>query len=76
MSHVTHDEVISYLKESCHVWWRYITEEKYIIEEKGVEFLRTIAMLVDCTTIINYGLATISRLLKIIGLFCRILSLL
>jgi len=32
--------------------------------------------LVVCVTICRYGVATISRLLKVTGLFCRMLSLL
>jgi len=39
-----------------------------------VLFLRSVCLL--CQTVLQYGVATISRLLKIIGLFCRISSLL
>jgi len=35
-----------------------------------------VAMVIVVVVVIVYGVATISRLLKMIGLFCRILSLL
>jgi len=43
-------------------------------------YIRGLLIQVSCTAIklecfLTYGVATISRLLKIIGLFCRILSL-
>jgi len=59
-SHHTWEWVMSHTNESCHVQISHVTSGRVICET-------------SCHT---YGVATISRLLKMIGIFCRILSLL
>jgi len=71
MGHVTG----SCVNESCHIklchmWMSHVTESCHIWMSHITRLFH------KCYSVMSYGVATISRLLKIISLFCRIWSLL
>jgi len=55
--HVTYEGVMSRMEEACHTWRRHVTHRK--------ESYHT------ARSHVAYGVATIRRLLKIIGVFCK-----
>jgi len=75
MSYITyHVWVMSLMYESCHTFVSHVTYEWWVMSHIMYE-----SCYLSCpmsTRHVPYGVATISRLLKIVGLFCRISSLL
>jgi len=68
VSHVTWKWVISRMNESRHTWRSHFTYKWVLSHMKEIYHI--------WTDQVTYGVATVSRLLKNIGLFCRISSLL
>jgi len=61
-SHVTHEWVMLHVSESCHTWMNHVTD---------IWSVEMYSLSGNCLTPVKYEVATISRLLQIIGLFCK-----
>jgi len=78
MSHVPRGWVMSHMNESCHIWMSHVTKVRGITIEMMLISCSFIQHHLCCYDPLNthhwnwYGVATITRLLMIIRLLCRI----
>ena len=86
MRHVANEWVLSQINESCRIWMRHNTWMSHVAHERFTSHLNESCHTYEGLHLwhdtddgrhvtwfhrLTYGVATISRLLKMIGLFCK-----